>query len=305
MTNNEGLSVGIDGGGSGSRFVFWYKNKAYDTIGPILQARLKPIDETAALIAQIIAHFSDRHQLPQPARITAGIAGAAAPDVSEALQTALQNIFALEGVRVMSDIAACFASNFRDETDGCAVVICGTGSVLVYCREGVLKVAGGFGPALNEYGSGRQLGRDFMTCLMSCMEKEQVSPEVKLILEKEGLFLNTRIDALKLLYSSNFNPASLAPVCLQLASTGHTSCRKIAEYHIESLMSLFEAAFKAKNTFRQVALHGGLFKNEWFQERLKLEVSMQYPSITIKNSYQDTARFLAMEKGFKVPVVCL
>lgn len=305
MTDNQELFVGIDGGGSGSRFVFSYENEIFATMGPILQARLKPVDETAALIAQIIGHVCDKKSYPLPARITAGIAGAADPALNKEMTQSLKTIFRPSKVTIMSDIASTFVSNYQQETDGCAVLICGTGSVLVYGTEGILKVAGGFGPALNEYGSGRQLGRDFMTCLMSCMDKGTVNPEVKAILERDGLYLNTRLDALKLLYSSDFNPSSLAPTCLNLASTGHTSCRKIVEHHVESLMSLFEAAFRVKQNLQKVALHGGLFNNAWFLERVTLELSATYPDISIKRSYQDTARFLAKNDGFEVPFVCL
>lgn len=302
---NDKLHIGIDGGGSGSRFVFLHGNKTFSAAGPILQARLKPAEETAGLIAQLIGHVCECKGYPMPSQIQAGIAGTADPEISLALERMLHKIFGSASITVMSDIAATFVSNYQNETDGCAVLICGTGSVLVYGYDGILKVAGGYGPALNEYGSGRQLGRDFMSCLMSCMDRGTVNSDVKTMLEKDGLYLNTRLDALKLLYSSDFNPASLAPTCLELARSGHSSCRKIAEHHVESLMSLFEAAFQVKRNFRTVALHGGLFNSPWFLERVSLELSAAYPKIIIKRSYQDTAGFLAKNKGFRIPAVCL
>ncbi|MCH8486121.1 MAG: hypothetical protein LAT75_04600 [Candidatus Cyclonatronum sp.] len=306
MTSSHELSIGIDGGGSGSRFVFYYNDQPYSAVGPILQARIKPADETAGLIAQIIGHICEKKNYPMPSRITAGIAGAAQAEIRQALTQSLKGIFRAAKITVMSDIAATFVTNFPDsKIEGRAVLICGTGSVLVYGHDGILKVAGGFGPALNEYGSGRQLGKDFMSCLMSCMDKGTRDPEVKAILEKDGLYLNTRLDALKLLYSSDFNPSTLAPTCLQLASTGHSSCRKIAEHHIESLLSLFAAAFSVKRSLKQVALHGGLFNSSWFMERVIQELTAAYTDIQIKRSYQDTAGFLAKKEISNIPVVCL
>lgn len=299
------LSVGIDGGGSGSRYVFCYEQETIAVSAHALQARLKTAGETADQIATMIKAVCEEHSYPKPAKITAGIAGAADPGLSRKLTRILQKHFEAAEITLMPDIAASFISTYQHIEAGCALLICGTGSALVYAANGELKVAGGFGPALNEYGSGRQLGRDFMTFLMHGLDKGELSSEVSTMLEKEGLNIRTRTDALRLLYSTGFNMASLAPSCLVLASEGHPDCLKITEQHLSAVIGLFETAFPENQRLIKVALHGGLFNNPWFLARMSSKLAATYPGISIIRSNPDTAGYLAKNDSFDVPHVCL
>jgi len=297
------LHIGIDGGGSGSRFAFRVSGSPLITSpGPELQGSLLSPESIAERIILTITRVMGEHRLEGPFQLHAGIAGCGNRARAAAVKAAIEGHFKGSAAGITSDVAATFAACFGLNINGNALLICGTGSVLVYGKQDRLHMLGGYGPEVYESGSGRQIGRDTITLLTQSMVSD--TPDETLIeaLSEVGFEVRSRKALLDHLYNSGtFNAASLAPACLVLAGQGHRGCREIMNKHFSHLTDFVHTARRANTLTGSLAYHGGLFKNGWFLDRFKQQVGLEYTGIRLLKAPEGIEVLLSSPKFTPLP----
>jgi N-acetylglucosamine kinase-like BadF-type ATPase len=286
--------IGIDGGGSGSRFSFRFnEGEPRNHKGPSLQCR----EASSARIAEEIASFIRRKVyvmgFSRPV-IRAGIAGCGDRNLAEEVQKELESHFPAARTEVMSDVEATFSACFGQNPEGKALLICGTGSVLAAAdHTWKLHLFGGFGPLFAEPGSGRQIGRDFITLISGNLDAGREDSHIREHLQEAGITFRNRNEFLQLVYHDYFHTAKLAPVCIALAAEGHEAASEIINTHISGLAEMVHTAMLRIPLIDTLALHGGLFRQQWFSGRFTESAAGRFPKLKIILAPAHTAEKLS------------
>lgn len=292
--------LGIDGGGSGSRYVLYAPESGGSEVhrfeGPPLQLRSLGADAAAERIISMINTQLAADDINRLSSISAGIAGGRGQTGKE-LEIRLQEHFKNARIRVSSDAAACFATQHhpRENYDGAALLLCGTGSVFMHYEQQQLMLRGGYGPASIEYGSGRQLGRDFLSyvaCLFDAGSFRDRSFSWHNSFSEAGCAPGSRAGMMDLFYNSGKNPAAFAPSCLQLAEAGEPGSKAIVASHLKSLQQLCADMQTGGGALRRIALYGGMFNNDYFRKNLHNAMQEMFPQGFIFHAKRDVAHYL-------------
>lgn len=293
MYRSGPLRLGIDGGGSGSRFVLYAPAAAryHSFQGPSLQVREQSPEELAGRLLSTLAEVLPPARWQQLESISAGLAGFSSGQ--DAITLPLRKHVPQAHLLLLSDAEACFAAHYPDaeSAEGGAMMMCGTGSVLVYESEGRLQYAGGYGPAAFEACAGRQIGRDFLSLLASLYEKKQIPPDF----EAFGCAPRERRGLLRLLYDTPGTPACFAPACIALAEAGNPGCRAIVAAHVEAVCGLVAAGREAGSPLRQTGLYGGLIKASFLRKQLANRLQKSFNDMYIYEAGGNVARFLSKQ----------
>ncbi|MFW6347645.1 MAG: hypothetical protein ACOC2C_03415 [Cyclonatronaceae bacterium] len=281
------LHLGIDGGGSGSRFVLYAPRhrQHYTFAGPPLQGREQSAAALAMAIKERIEQVLPRSHRAALRHIKAGIAGSSSG--RDAITLELRSYFPDACIVVLTDAEACFAAHYPtpETRKQAALLMCGTGSVLVYEQAGQLCYRGGYGPAAFEACAGRQLGRDFLSAL--CLMHD--TGEIPEAYNAFGCAPKRRAELLRLLYETSGSPASFAPACLALAEKGDPACLRITETHLSAALQLFAGcAFRAR-----IGLYGGIMNASFLRKQLANRLQKSFTDSYIFFAQTDVSRFLS------------
>lgn len=291
MRAEAALQLGVDGGGSGSRFVLYApaSGQHYSFTGPALQARQLTPAELAGRITERLAPVLPPAQWSQICSISTGLAGGSSG--RDAITLHLREAFPQAKVLVMSDAEACFWAHFptAEQGTGAALLMCGTGSVLVYERGQALHYLGGYGPAAFEACGGRQIGRDFLSKLAELYDAKQI-PKV---FERYGCAPTRRSELLQLLYETPNSPACFAPVCVELAAAGNPICHEIVTAHLAAATRLAESLPHKSGEIVRIGLYGGIMKASYLRKQLADRLQKYFNVFYIFYAQADVARFLS------------
>jgi N-acetylglucosamine kinase-like BadF-type ATPase len=215
-------------------------------------------------------------------RICVGTAGAARPQVSDAIRRMVAEI-APADIRVMGDTLVALRAAFEDNEG--VIVIAGTGSI-AYGRnhQGQTARAGGWGYAISDEGSGQWIGRTAISCALRAHDEGEGSRLFDRILRAWGL---ASIDDLVRMANGVPPPdfASLVPTVLEGADTGDAVARSVltqAGTELASVAKIVIAHIFADRPNVPVAMSGGVFRNsplvrQVFYNSLRSE----YPDVKI------------------------
>lgn len=295
------LQLGIDGGGSGSRFVLSAPESENNAVhrfeGPPLQLQSLGAEVTAERIIETINAVLEPDDIKALSSVSAGIAGGNGQAGRELINS-LQQHFKETRIQVCSDAAASFAAQHHppENYEGAALLLCGTGSVIMHYERRQLILRGGYGPASTEYCSGRQLGRDFLSYVSRLYDagsfRDQSFSWLSAFSEA-GCAPRSRAAMMDLFYNSGKAPAAFAPLCLQLAEAGEPGCKAIITSHSGLVQQLCVGMQTGSSPLRRMALYGGLFKNDYFRKHLQNVMQELFPDAYIFHAKRDVALYLS------------
>ena len=292
------LVVGIDGGGTRTRVILAdaHGNVLARTEGP--GTALSPGHESAAadviksLIADVLA-IADRSET-RPAVCVVGVAGAGQERAAQALWSALASRRVADDVSVQADATVAMEDAFGDSAG--VLLISGTGSV-AFSRapDGRVERCGGWGPNVGDEGSAAWLGRSALSVVTAASDGRE--PETALggamltALEMESL------DEL-IPWAADATPAklaTLAPIVMQVASTGDLRANALISLCVEELVlhvrTLARRCFVDERAAVPVALAGGLLsKGSLVRKRLEQRLKSAVPGATVRTEEVDAAR---------------
>ncbi len=164
----EAAVIGVDGGASKTRAVVLSARGealATATVRSSSAYHREPEEAAEVVVAAAVEALSRSGVAPPVAALGAGLAGADNPEVARRLQAALEAAGLAGTVLVDHDAAAALAGGTALAPG--IVVIAGTGSIAFGIDEGGRRArAGGWGPLLDDEGSGYAVGRAVLRAAM-------------------------------------------------------------------------------------------------------------------------------------------
>jgi len=239
--------IGIDVGGTGSRYVL------LDSDGRVVESgtlRWRYGEDLEALASEI----GELRKAKGSEKVGVAMRGVWREEEREEMRRKL-------GVDVvMSDVEGAFYDAFRDEG---LVVVAGTGSIC-YGRKGDrVSRFGGFGPLIDDWGSGFWMGR----------------LAVEIALKKESFLrlalfgtedLNEIRDVLAEIQRRSFPEmvreiAGYSEVVLKAAEMGEEDASFVVKSALRELLGVCLWVREDLGNIKNIALHGGLFKSPFFR----------------------------------------
>jgi len=234
IAGNEGLLLGIDGGGSKTHAVitdFALNVRGEGHGGPSNPARVGA-DEAVASIAEAVAEASTQAGVPitKISAACAALAGVGDPAHYEAMKDALRRRLGIASVVLITDARAALEGALDGEPG--VVVIAGTGSIAMGINEtGELARSGGWGPTLGDEGSGYDIALEALKAVASSFDGRL--PETLLTaLICARLGIDTAADLPSAIYNGEFEHAdiaSLAELVCEAAREGDQIANSILE----------------------------------------------------------------------------
>ena len=280
------LAIGADAGGSKLSVQAGTSEGVQRTEWPSINLRTASIDEVARVLAERI-----RSSIPAEASRTnavccIGAAGAGTDEVASALRAHLAAHLDMEESRVLvtSDAMIAIRAAF-DEAPG-IIVIAGTGSgCYARSRDGKLVRAGGWGPGLEDPGSGNELGRSAVKELLSDLEGSTLSAFSQSIADHLGLGRPAIPDVLDTFYHPDFSAASLAPVILDRMEEGDPVAEGLVMRQCRTLaLQCKRLADSQPDAARRIALAGGLTNRDSYLTILTRSIKESLPAAAVGKS---------------------
>ncbi len=290
--------LGIDAGGTSSELCYFTNNEVIRLKnGPACVFQKHEGEQNLEHLCSHIRTELGRNSLDDPDRIRASVAGCASDIHAARAKAELSRNFPEARIEVFSDVAAAFMAGHGNRSDGAMVLICGTGSVLAYAFGGKLHVLGGYGPAVDEYGSARLITRQALTLAAGLIDRNQSDDLLLSRTRSAGLNCSSRNSFLDSLYKQEepFHKL-IAPIVLDLAASGHVGCLEIVSHHTKELAAVVGYAAGNMQPDAVLALHGGLFRHPFFKETLTAKVAKQNPDVYILTELPDVAHALCTQQ---------
>lgn len=279
--------LGIDGGGSGSRFsLLCEDSQTISTFnGPPLQLSQKSEDEIFSAICKALDnHFHE--ELFSLTHINMGIAGANSLKSTKKLRGEFRQLYNCD-TTLLSDAEAAFYTAFGLENPG-MLLINGTGSVILISEAEQLKVFGGYGPDSNEILSGRSLGKLALLFASHLIEARKTLPDELF----KAMPVRNRRELTRFIKQNKHNlPALAAPLLIEAESNSDIQC--ILELEFNAFRMWLNSIKQAVKIPIQIALHGGLYNNAWFSEKVTGILKEAHPEINHISKTTGVSKFLA------------
>ncbi|MDR7533681.1 MAG: BadF/BadG/BcrA/BcrD ATPase family protein, partial [Armatimonadota bacterium] len=220
-------------------------------------------EEAAAVVAEAArAALAQAGLTPPVAALGAGLAGADDPDIRERLERALRGAGVARLVAIDHDAAVALAGGTALQPG--IVIVAGTGSVAFGVdAAGRRARAGGWGPLLNDEGSGYDVGRAILRAAMQAFDGR--GPATALAEEVRARFGLASLASLKLIVRglSIDQVAAVAPLAAGAARAGDAVALRIMANAGEALAAMVAAVARrlgwAQTPFALVAT-GGMFE---------------------------------------------
>lgn len=279
--------LGIDGGGSGSRFsLLCEDSQTISTFnGPPLQLSQKSEDEIfSAISITLDNHFHD--QLFNLTHINLGIAGANSTENTNKLKSELSQLYNCDNT-LLSDAEAAFYTAFGTENHG-MLLINGTGSVILISETEHLKIYGGYGPDSIEILSGRSIGRLALSYASQLIDTNKALPEALYTLVP----VSSRRELTQFIKQNKHNIPALAALLLDDAVT-NTDIQSLLEHELNAFRMWINTIKHTCSIPNQIALHGGLYSNSSFTEKVIGILKETKPDINHISKTAAVSEFLA------------
>ena len=300
---NEKYMIAIDGGGTKTEFVLFTEDGT--VLEKLILGGTNPnitTPETAAeCLAVGIAELLTRNR--KVCRIYAGIAGALSGNNGAILQNALQNRYPDISVTVVSDIMNVIG--MAENTDRCIAAIIGTGSVVFGWDGETLQRAGGWGYRFDGAGSGYDIGRDVLSCLLAV--QDGLLPRCKTAEFAEEKLGGAVFDHITELYSAGQDYiASYAPIAFAAAEAGDAVAEEILARSADRVAALITHIHKQGCYGDRVVLSGGIAIHfpqfaALLKERLDSRITLDTPTVP---PVFGAMRMCAQAEGIAVSLPC-
>ncbi len=295
------IYFGLDAGGSKISAVGSLGSQRFEGQFPSANARKEQPEQTALRLfntVQAVCSSMDVDALKSEIRLCAGIAGAADPDLQQAIQTRVAHLFSAphQSFRIVSDARIAFEAAFNVgpvaiEDGSKILVIAGTGSgCYSFSDSEEFFRAGGWGTLLGDPGSGTALGLAAIRQVLSAVELHQSSTFVSRVLDLLKPYwkpssaskadFGSISSILQVVYNPDFKPALLAPVVLELGSrpgSAFTILKNETVQLADQIVRLAEHIGTEKGPL-SIALAGGLLQNDLYQATLSNAILNRLPS---------------------------
>ena len=266
------LLIGIDGGGSKTDFLLC--DAEYNELGRYFAPRSNPndigIENTCLLIKGGIKELLGGARIKKEAisAAFAGIAGASSSDNAKRIRQALNEALPSAKCDALHDGINVLYGAFPEE-DGVSI-ICGTGSSCFVKVGKEIHRIGGYG-SFDLSGNGYEIGRKAIAHALKTIDgREEKGILEELIGEKIGDDFLKALDGLVKMNKTEL--AAFAPTVFKAASLGDKAALGIITESVEYIAELIKQAGKFFENSYNVALAGGIFKNDIAFELLKTKV---------------------------------
>lgn len=254
--------IGIDGGGTKTDFLL--TDTEFNELGRLIAPRSNPndigIDALEKLISEGISELLDRRDIDKCdiSAAFAGIAGLTSADYAERIKKLMSELLPNAKTDALHDGINVLYGAFP-ESDGVSI-ICGTGSSCFIKRgNGIIRI-GGYGN-FDMTGNGYEIGRAAIAhALKTADGREKRGILEDLIQKRIGNDFVKALDGLLLMSKDEL--ASFAPLVFDAAKDGDTAAMRIITENMEYIASLIKRAGDYFDGVYNVALAGGILKNE-------------------------------------------
>lgn len=283
--------LGIDGGGTKTRCVLIDEkmNILFRAESSASNPLVVGFKKSAYIIAGLILQAFKYTKQKKIEAIVAGLAGAGRKTDAEKIKEEILNLLVKEknkfgSLFIITDAEAAIAGAFAGKPG--AIIISGTGSIVQGVdANGNIFRSGGYGKIIGDIGSGYSIGKKGLYALAKQYDGfKQNTFLVNVFEEKFGV---TNLDELiQLVYSKDFDIASIASYVIKCANKGDKICKKILDTEVNKLvklLNLMKRKMKVKKL--NVAFVGGLISSKnYFSNSLKDAIINFTEDITIKKS---------------------
>lgn len=285
-------AIGADAGGS-KLLIHWTNGqRTLAETFPSVNARGVSPEEFAEFLANAIEACLDGSRVDDLTSCCVGAAGAGGSEYAARCASRLADLLDLTPSRVAVRSDARIALKAAFPNDDGTIIIAGTGSgCYTLSAEGKLLRSGGWGPGLEDPGSGSDIGKSAIKRLLSELESGSVSEMGRAISGALSLPRASVQAILDVFYDNDFRPASLAPIMLELMDASDPTASKIIEAQCLSLarqaarlVGMASIASGASSDASPIALMGGLTKHQGYTECLTRALKSVLPRCTVSVS---------------------
>ena len=279
------LAIGADAGGS-KLLVRWTNGqRTMSETFPSINARGVSPEEFAELLATAFEASLDGSRVDELTTCCVGAAGAGGSEYASRCASRLADLLDLSPARVSVRSDARIALKAAFPGDDGAIIIAGTGSgCYALSPGGKLLRSGGWGPGLEDPGSGSDIGKSAIKRLLSEVESGSISNMGNAIAGALSLPRASVQSILDTFYDREFRPASLAPIMLDLMDAGDPTATKIIEAQCLSLARQAARLLVAAGAEQPIAMMGGLTGHQGYADCLKRALRSVLPECTVSVS---------------------
>lgn len=278
------LAIGADAGGT-KVAIRWTDGDHVSTHeAPSVNLRTSDPVRFARLLVDHITESLGGVSLDPSVQICIGAAGAGTPAIATTCQDEMARLLeiATDQITVTADAHIALRAAFP-EGNG-ILLIAGTGSGCYSLdHDGALIRTGGWGPGLEDPGSGSELGRSAIKHLLACLESKDMDDLSRRVSEKMGLTHPSISSVLDTYYRADFHPSTLAPTILDLFDEGDSSAGAMIEEQCAALAHQCHRLSEAR-TGRQshdIVVAGGLSKRPSYMQALSDAVTRLLPDVSV------------------------
>ena len=277
------IAVGVDAGGSKTAVVHAVDGEiSRIEICDGANASMRGAEGAAAIIAGAVEQSLDGGV---PHAIFVGAAGAARPEVKDAIETALRSRYASARIAVRDDAYIALRASVP-QGDG-VVVIAGTGSI-AYAQRGEQGYrCGGYGYLLGDDGSGFTIGSAGISHVLRSYDGRVPRDELVAALEAH-LGVSDLQSVLQAVYRSEHPAGTIAAaarVVLDTAQAGERSATKIVQAAALALGDLVKSVIKRAGLTGSptpIVLAGGLLQsNSLLTYLLETRLLNEHPDMPV------------------------
>jgi len=277
------IAVGADAGGTKLALAFHDGQKTWYDQQPSVNLRTDTADGFAARLTDTIHASLDKTEMSRDMTVCVGAAGAGTDTVAAACRKALAEALDIptNQIVVTSDARVALEAAFPAESG--ILIIAGTGSGCYGLDEnGRLLRAGGWGPGLEDPGSGSDLGRAAVKHLLARLESGSADRFSTMIAEALGLDQPTIPRVLDLYYGQGFHPASLAPAILDGFEAGDPAALELIGEQCDALARQCARLISSmdRTPLPRIAVTGGLAARDSYIDALSSALKRHYPSVS-------------------------
>ena len=279
-------AIGADAGGS-KLLIHWTDGERTQiTSYPSVNARTAHPEAFAEVLADGIRASLDDGYVDDLTACCVGAAGAGGKEYGARCASRLAELLDLTPSRVSVQSDARIALKAAFPSDDGIIIIAGTGSGCYGLdANGTLLRSGGWGPGLEDPGSGNDIGKSAIKRLLSELESGSLSDLGRAVAGAMSLPRASVQNVLDTFYDPDFRPASLAPLMLQLLESGDAAAVKLIE---AQCLALARQASRlpgmTSQLSTQIALTGGLTGHSGYVDCLRKALLSLLPAYTISVS---------------------
>ena len=272
----------IDGGGSGTRSILTDENAVLaESTAPSAKPSVVGFEQSGRMLFDLILQTCLEADVPfsRIKGVSIGMSGVWEAQECDLLrdklyESANAQMYALPKVEVSSDAMMAYDAIFPEGRG--ILLISGTGSIAIARDEdGSICRVGGYGPVVGDEGSGAWIGRRAVSQVLRCcdgrskpsMLMDKVAAELHLNLPSEARALAMMIS------NGEVQPAALAPLVFECASTGDRAAANILSSASDLLLQMVQALSRSLRLHQvKLCCMGGIAEHPLMVRRMKKQI---------------------------------